>query len=124
MKLCAFQSYYNGYRAHAALKGCPPERILDAGGIHARLHSYSWQRHCRRLYQTPLAACGVRDGRTTEDGFAGGCGERVSHSDLEFARDRQRNASRPRSTEIEFGLTGRIPPRRYQIDAAALLVPA
>jgi hypothetical protein len=39
-KLCAFQSYYNANRAHAVLKGCPPERILDAGGTHASLHSY------------------------------------------------------------------------------------
>jgi putative transposase len=56
MKLRAFQSYYNGYRAHAALKGRPPERILDVGGTHASLHSYRWQSHCRGLYQTPMAA--------------------------------------------------------------------
>ena len=56
MKLRAFQSYYNGYRAHAALAGRPPERTLGAGGVHASLHSHRWQSHCRGLYQTPLAA--------------------------------------------------------------------
>ena len=56
MKLRAFQSYYNGYRVHAALEGRPPERILDAGGTHASLHSYRWESHCRGLYQTPIAA--------------------------------------------------------------------
>jgi hypothetical protein len=56
MKLRAFQSYYNGYRAHTALEGRPPERLLDAGGTHASLHSYCWESHCRGLYQTPIAA--------------------------------------------------------------------
>ena len=56
MKLRAFQRYYNGYRAHAALAGRPPARTLGAGGVHARLHSHRWQSHCRGLYQTPLAA--------------------------------------------------------------------
>ena len=55
MKLRAFQNYYNGYRVHATLDGHPPERILDAGGTHASLHSYR-QPHCRGLYQTPIAA--------------------------------------------------------------------
>src|SRR4029079_7027996 len=51
MKLRAFQSYYNGDRAHAALAGRPPERIVDAGATHASLQSYRWQSHCRGLYQ-------------------------------------------------------------------------
>jgi len=56
MKLRAFRNYYNAYRVHAALEGCPPERILVAGGTHASLHSYRWESHCRGLYQTPIAA--------------------------------------------------------------------
>ena len=55
-KLCAFQQYYNGHRAHAALAGHPPERSRDASGIHASLQSYRWQSHCGGLYQTPMAA--------------------------------------------------------------------
>jgi putative transposase len=55
-KLCAFQSYYNGHRAHRAMEGRPPEQMPDAGGTHLSLHSYRWQSHCRGLYQTPLAA--------------------------------------------------------------------
>ena len=51
----AFQSYYNGYRAHTALAG-RHRRTLGASGVHSSLHSHRWQSHCRGLYQTPLAA--------------------------------------------------------------------
>ena len=56
MKLQAFQTHYNGYRADAALAGRLPERTLGAGAVHANLDSDRWQSHCRGLYQTPLAA--------------------------------------------------------------------
>jgi transposase InsO family protein len=53
MKLLDFQRYYNGHRTHAALDGCPPE---PSGCARVKISSYRWQRHCRGLYQTPMAA--------------------------------------------------------------------
>jgi putative transposase len=54
MKLIAFRDYYNGYRAHAGLKGETPVATLESKG--ASLKSYRWRQHCRGLYQTPIAA--------------------------------------------------------------------
>ena len=54
MKLIAFRDYYNGYRSHAGLKGETPIVTSESRG--ASLQSYRWQPHCRRLYQTPMAA--------------------------------------------------------------------
>ena len=48
-KLLDFQEFYNGYRTHAGLEGQPTSRI--------DLASYGWQKHCRGLYQTPIATC-------------------------------------------------------------------
>src|SRR5215471_16564545 len=55
-KLLDFQHYFNGHRTHAGLEGRLPEP--DAGGFAPplALGSYRWRRHCRGLYQTPLAA--------------------------------------------------------------------
>ena len=53
-KLLEFQHYYNGHRAHAGLGGRLPESSGDRSPID--LGSYSWQKHCRGLYQTPIAA--------------------------------------------------------------------
>jgi len=55
-KLLDFQRYYNGYRAHAGLDGRTPNPSTDLGCGRANLSSYRWQRHCRGLYQTPMAA--------------------------------------------------------------------
>ena len=52
-KLTDFQHYYNAHRTHAGLKGHPPEPV---GSAPIQLCSYRWQSHCRRLYQTPVAA--------------------------------------------------------------------
>ena len=53
-KLLEFQHYYNGHRVHAGLGGRLPEsgaeRSLAKPGL------YRWQKHCRGLYQTPIAA--------------------------------------------------------------------
>jgi hypothetical protein len=53
-KLRAFQRYFNRHRTHASLKG----RLPEPGEENAPLNfaSYQWQRHCRGLYQTPIAA--------------------------------------------------------------------
>lgn len=54
LKLSAFKDYYNRYRTHAALTGQTPVETLAAKGAH--FESYRWQKHCRGLYQTPIAA--------------------------------------------------------------------
>jgi transposase InsO family protein len=54
LKLSAFKNYYNRYRVHAALKGQTP--IETPGPNCLDLKSYRRQKHCRGLYQTPIAA--------------------------------------------------------------------
>ena len=56
MKLLDFQQYYNGYRAHAGLGGRTPEPSTDVSSARASVGQYGWRRHCRGLYQTPIAA--------------------------------------------------------------------
>jgi transposase InsO family protein len=54
-KLLDFQNYFNGYRTHAGLEGRLPEPGADAASP-IDFGSYRWRRHCRGLYQTPIAA--------------------------------------------------------------------
>jgi transposase InsO family protein len=54
MKLVAFQDFYNGHRTHSALKGQPP--IENPESKCAELTLYRWQKHCRGLFETPIAA--------------------------------------------------------------------
>jgi putative transposase len=54
LKLSAFKQYYNRYRTHAALEGQTPVKTPESRGI--SLKSYRWKKHCRGLYQTPIAA--------------------------------------------------------------------
>ena len=53
-KLSDFQNYFNEYRTHAGLDG----RLPTPGGPTSPISfaSYRWQKHCRGLYQTPIAA--------------------------------------------------------------------
>src|SRR5262245_52081838 len=53
-KLRDFRNYFNRYRTHNALKGQVPEVDEKTKPIGFRL--YQWQKHCRGLYQTPIAA--------------------------------------------------------------------
>ena len=53
-KLAEFQHYFNGHRTHAGLEGKLPESPIAGSPID--LASYRWQKHCRGLYQTPIAA--------------------------------------------------------------------
>jgi hypothetical protein len=53
-KLREFQEYFNEHWTHAGLEGRPPDPNGPASPI--RLASYGWQKHCRGLYQTPIAA--------------------------------------------------------------------
>jgi len=55
-KLFDFQNYYNSHRTHAGLEGRLPEPTDDGSGSPIGLDSYRWQRHCRGLYYTPIAA--------------------------------------------------------------------
>jgi transposase InsO family protein len=55
-KLLDFQHYYNGQRTHAGLEGRLPEPTVDGSVTPIALDSYQWRRHCRGLYQTPIAA--------------------------------------------------------------------
>jgi putative transposase len=55
-KLFDFQNFYNFHRAHAGLEGRLPEPTVEGSGSPIGLDSYQWQRHCRGLYQTPIAA--------------------------------------------------------------------
>ena len=54
-KLLDFQHFYNGYRTHAGLEGQLPEPIAEGPASPIKFASYGWQKHCRGLYQTPVA---------------------------------------------------------------------
>ena len=54
LKLIAFKHYFNQHRSHSGLKGETPNETPESRGID--LKSYRWQKHCRGLYQTPIAA--------------------------------------------------------------------
>jgi len=55
-KLLDFQHYDNGHRTHAGLEGRVPEPAVDRNVSPIGLDSYRWRKHCRGLYQTPIAA--------------------------------------------------------------------
>ena len=55
-KLEEFRLYYNGNRVHQSLSGrTPDERAGKPPPIHPALDCYAWQRHCRGLFQLPIA---------------------------------------------------------------------
>jgi len=55
-KLIDFQHYYNGHRTHTGVEGRLPEPPAGGTASPTGLDSYRWRRHCRGLYQTPIAA--------------------------------------------------------------------
>jgi hypothetical protein len=55
-KLLDFQHYFNAHRTHAGLEGRLPEPDVGGSATPLALGSYRWQKHCRGLYQTPIAA--------------------------------------------------------------------
>jgi putative transposase len=56
-KLGDFRDYYNAYRVHRGLAGITPARRAGAPSpAPASFDDYAWQQHCRRLFQTPIAA--------------------------------------------------------------------
>jgi len=56
VKLLDFQHYDNEHRTHAGRQGLPPVTGVNADRSLANLSCYRWQKHCRGLYQTPIAA--------------------------------------------------------------------
>jgi len=56
VKLLDFRHFYNGHRTHAGLEGRTPEPGIDGLRSPVSFRSYQWQKHCRGLYQTPIAA--------------------------------------------------------------------
>jgi putative transposase len=55
-KLLDFQNFYNLQRTHAGLEGRLPQPAVEGSVSPIGLDSYQWRRHCRGLYQTPIAA--------------------------------------------------------------------
>ena len=55
-KLAEFRSFYNGHRTHAGLGGGLPEPGADGSTAPIGFETYRWRRHCRGLFQTPVAA--------------------------------------------------------------------
>ena len=56
-KLETFRDYYNGHRVHRALAGLTPVQFAGAlSPAPAALDHYGWQRHCRGLFELPIAA--------------------------------------------------------------------
>src|SRR5215472_7759941 len=55
-KLLDFQHYFNAHRTHAGLEGRLPEPDIGGSAPPLALGSYRWEKHCRGLYQTPMAA--------------------------------------------------------------------
>jgi putative transposase len=53
IKLSEFKTYYNTSRVNASLRQAP---IPTAESRPVNLKSYTWQKHCRGLFETPIAA--------------------------------------------------------------------
>jgi putative transposase len=53
-KLSAYRIYYNKFRVHSSLDGETPTEWPESKGIDFK--SYRWKKHCRGLYETPIAA--------------------------------------------------------------------
>jgi putative transposase len=55
-KLLDYKEFYNRHRTHAGLQGQLPEPESQGRASPLDIGSFRWQRHCRGLYQTPIAA--------------------------------------------------------------------
>jgi len=53
-KLRAYQTYYNAHRCHSGRDGATPVEPLPGNVIDIR--NYRWEKHCRGLFQLPVAA--------------------------------------------------------------------
>ena len=56
-KLDEFQHYFNTYRAHMGLDGSTPAQVAEAIKSKViRVNYFRWKKHCRGLFQLPMAA--------------------------------------------------------------------
>ena len=56
-KLGSYKEYYNNHRPHYSLDGlAPKEKREEIETSTFSLDGYSWQSHCRGLFQTPIAS--------------------------------------------------------------------
>jgi len=55
-KLLDFKHFFNDHGAHAGLDGRAQEPSVGQVRSPVSFGSHHWQKHCRRLYQTPIAA--------------------------------------------------------------------
>jgi len=53
-KLQDYQCYYNEYRTHSGRDGATPTSI-ESGKV-VGINQYLWQKHCRGLFQLPMAS--------------------------------------------------------------------
>ena len=53
-KLQDYQAYYNAHRCHSSRDGATPVELESSNVIDIR--SYRWKKHCRGLFQLPVAA--------------------------------------------------------------------
>jgi putative transposase len=53
-KLHDFQAYYNQHRTHTGRNGLPPVEAI--GGNVININQYRWNKHCRGLFELPVAA--------------------------------------------------------------------
>ena len=53
-KLRDYQSYYNEHRAHTDRDGATP--VNSSSGKVVDINNYRWKKHCRGLFQLPVAA--------------------------------------------------------------------
>jgi hypothetical protein len=53
-KLQDYRRYYNEYRTHAGRDGATP--VVSAGKKPVDINQYWWRKHCRGLFELPVAA--------------------------------------------------------------------
>jgi len=53
-KLRDYQGYYNQYRTHSGRGGDTP--VETTGSKVVDINQYRWEKHCRRLFELPVAA--------------------------------------------------------------------
>ncbi len=56
-KLESFQRYYNEERGHCGIDGASPlQKSDEKSSTVISLNNYRWKKHCRGLFQLPIAA--------------------------------------------------------------------
>ena len=53
-ELQVYQRYYNGYRTHSGRDSRTPEETAEQKVVNIK--QYRWEKHCRGLFQLPVAA--------------------------------------------------------------------